>query len=99
MESVRRKPPGVEMEAVRRKPPGVRHRRIPIQFNVQRACPESPGRLRDTATVTGSLARLRYSHRAACATPLQSPGRLRDSATVTELSFFVYGAIVLVENA
>jgi hypothetical protein len=80
MEAVRRRPPDVEMEAVRRKPPGVRHRRIPIQLNVERACPESPGRLRDTATVTGPLARLRYSHRAACASPLR----------VTELSFFVY---------
>ena len=61
------------MEAEWRKPPGVRHRRIPIQFNVERACPEPPGRLRDYATATGPLARLR----------LEPPGRLRDSATVT----------------
>ena len=66
MEAVRRKTPGVEMEAVRRKPPGVRHSRIPIQFNVERACPEPPSRDRVTATVTGPLARLR----------LESPGRL-----------------------
>ena len=98
------------MEAEWRKPPGVRHRRIPIQFNVERACPEPPGRLRDYATATGPLARLRLEppgrlrDSATVTGPrsrygLESPGRLRDSATVTELSFFVYGAIVLVENA
>jgi|GEM_PF-2772294 len=73
MESEWRTPTGVEMEAEWRKPPGVRHRRIPIQFNVERARPESPGRLRDSAKVTGSLARLRLellNCRFSCMEPL-----------------------------
>jgi len=48
----------------------------PIQAVVRKHSGERPNAL------TGSLARLRYKHRAACAAPLQAPGRLRGSAFI-----------------